>query len=1044
MQLLNNNRADKRSYNYSSDNPLAPDWEALADQYCGDEVLLEYEGDSIAIVRMQDKKNTNTFSNEMVAGLISAFRKIKESKRIKVVVLTGYENVFCMGGTNSQLNDIADQKCHFSDTPFLYRGLLEMDIPIISAMSGHASGGGMLFGLYGDIVLMSEESVYSAVFTKYGFTPGMGATWVLTEHFGRHLANEMMYTAASFTGKQLHEMGAQVIVKKQSEVFKEAMRIARLIADKPLITLNVLKREMSGRIINNLLECIDREEAMHALTFTQPEVKKRISRFYPDNSKESTASSIPEISKPVSLVASTTALKNQSIVSKNADVQKIQDAITLIVGKILHIEIEDISETAVFRDIGIDSISSVEIIRDVNETFGIDLDAVTLYDYTNIKSLSNHIADLISGNESSLVSLDSVKTTSLRNNNSEIEKTLISITGNILHINEDEVNCEISFSEMGVDSISGVEIIRDVNETFGIDLDAVTLYDYPTITDMSKFIAERVKSEDPPCVDKIDQKHNENDTASFFFKSSAVYGRSEKDNVNSERRAHVLLNQKNISEPKSEQDRKISKPQLKMHSVRSTHAEKTICIDTKKPELNKLKNKSSNRENIVAGYGKSEDIAIIGMSGRFPGAKNTAQFWDNLKNGVNSVTRIPHNRWHADAYYDPDPEALNKTYSIYGGFLDNVESFDPLFFNISPHEAKSMDPQQCVFLEQAWCALEDAGYADSSMSNMRCGVFVGAAHGDFDQQLRMNNADKTAEAFSGTSSAILSARISYLLNLKGPSISIDTACSSSLVAIHQACQSLRLGESDMALAGGARLMFTPTLHIQTSKMNMLSHSGRCWTFDNRADGTIMSEGVGVVVLKPLRSAIKDGDHIYGVIKGSGVNQDGKTNGITAPSAQSQCDLELDVYRRFGINPADITYVEAHGTGTKLGDPIEVKALTEAFREYTDKKQFCAIGSVKTNIGHTTMAAGVASVIKVLLSMQHQHIPPSINYETPNEHIDFASSPFRVNTELCKWEAPYGKKRIAAVSAFGFSGTNCHIVIEEPPTIDEMSEYLEGE
>lgn len=1047
MQLLNNDRLKKRSYNYSSDNPLAPDWEALADQYCGDEVLLEYEGDSIAIVRMQDKKNTNTFSNEMVAGLISAFRKIKASKNIKAVVLTGYDNVFCMGGTKSQLNDIADQKCHFSDTPFLYRGLLEMDIPIISAMSGHASGGGMLFGLYGDIILMSEESVYSAVFTKYGFTPGMGATWVLVERFGLHIANEMMYTAASFTGKQLHEMGAQVIVKKQGEVFNEALRIARLIADKPLVTLNVLKREMSGRIIDNLLDCIDREEAMHALTFTQPEVKKRISRLYPDNTKESVAPSTIETSKPVRLVAATKASNNQSKSANNADVQKIKDAVTSIVGKILHIEIEDISETSVFKDIGIDSISSVEIIRDVNETFGIDLDAVTLYDYTNIDSLSDHIFKLIGDSKSSLVSSESLKTTSQKNNYSEIENTLISITGNILHINEDEVNCEISFREMGIDSISGVEIIRDVNEAFGIDLDAVTLYDFPTIIDMAKYIAERVKGEELPCVEKTDQQQNENDKSSFFFKSSAVYGRAAKENVNSERRNHVLLNSKNISAPKLEQDHKLSnmaKPQLKMRSVSSNHAAKTICTDMKKNELSKLKNTFSKRKDIVSEYGKSEDIAIIGMSGRFPGAHNTAQFWENLKNGVNSVTRIPSNRWDADTYYDPDPEAPNKTYSIYGGFLDDVESFDPLFFNISPHEAQSMDPQQCVFLEQAWCALEDAGYADSSMSNMRCGVFVGAAHGDFEQQLRMNNADKTAEAFSGTSSAILSARISYLLNLKGPSISIDTACSSSLVAIHQACQSLRLGESDMALAGGARLMFTPTLHIQTSKMNMLSHSGRCWTFDDRADGTIMSEGVGVVVLKPLRAAIKDGDHIYGVIKGSGVNQDGKTNGITAPSAQSQRDLELDVYRRFGIDPSDITYVEAHGTGTKLGDPIEVKALTESFREYTDKKQFCAIGSVKTNIGHTTMAAGVASVIKVLLSMQHQQIPPSINYEIPNEHIDFASSPFRVNTELCKWDVPYGKKRMAAVSAFGFSGTNCHIVIEEAPTINEMSEYLEGE
>ena len=294
----------------------------------------------------------------------------------------------------------------------------------------------------------------------------------------------------------------------------------------------------------------------------------------------------------------------------------------------------------------------------------------------------------------------------------------------------------------------------------------------------------------------------------------------------------------------------------------------------------------------------------------------------------------------------------------------------------------------------------------------------------------------------GNYGSFLSARIAYFLNLTGPNIVIDTACSSSLVAIHQACQSIILGESEMAIAGGVSLLATPNFHIACSKSEMLAADGKCRAFDDGASGMVTGEAVGVVVLKSMSAAISDGDHIYGVIKGSAVNYDGRTNGITAPSAISQTRLETEVYDKFHIDPENISYVEAHGTGTKLGDPIEVMALTDAFRKYTDKRQYCAIGSVKSNIGHTLTAAGVASLIKVLLCMKNNQLVPSINYSVCNQHINLKESPFFVNTQLRSWTSEYEKPRIAAISSFGLSGTNCHMIVQEAPV--QLSERIRKE
>ncbi|ESQ08587.1 MAG: hypothetical protein N838_21930, partial [Thiohalocapsa sp. PB-PSB1] len=439
-----------------------------------------------------------------------------------------------------------------------------------------------------------------------------------------------------------------------------------------------------------------------------------------------------------------------------------------------------------------------------------------------------------------------------------------------------------------------------------------------------------------------------------------------------------------------------------------------------------------------AGNGqRARDIAIIGMSGIFPDAGDVHAYWDNLRQGRDSVREIPAERWGLEGFYDPDVSTPNRSYSKWGGFLSGIDQFDPLFFSISPREAELMDPQQRLFLQVAWQALEDAGYSPQRLKNSKCGVFVGCWGGDYRNIVSEQRIPPDLYFFSGNAAPILAARISYLLDLKGPSMAIDTACSASLVAIHEACESIWQGTSRMALAGGVTLQTTKEFHILTSKANMLSKDGKCFAFDHRANGFVPGEAVGAVLLKPLQDAERDGDHIYAVIKGSGINQDGKTNGITAPSAPSQTELECEVYDRFGIHPESISYIEAHGTGTQLGDPIEIQALTDAFRRYTSDTGYCAIGSVKTNIGHTQLAAGMAGLIKILLCMQHRKLVPSLHYEEANGHIDFVDSPFYVNTEYRDWQAHSGEPRRAAISAFGFSGTNAHLVIEEyaPPPLD---------
>ncbi len=423
------------------------------------------------------------------------------------------------------------------------------------------------------------------------------------------------------------------------------------------------------------------------------------------------------------------------------------------------------------------------------------------------------------------------------------------------------------------------------------------------------------------------------------------------------------------------------------------------------------------------------DVAVVGIACRYPGAADKDAFWNLLQEGRSGITRVPAERWNPADHLAGLARPEQREAVQWGGFVEGVDRFDPLFFNLSPREAELMDPQQRLFLEEAWHVFEDAGLSDRRLKGARCGIFIGAGQGDYSRHLPMDDpAQVTGQLLLGNTASILVSRIAYLLDLHGPAVALDSACSSALVAADMGFRAIRDGSCDLALVGGVNLMTTPQMHVMTAASGMLAADGHCRTFDDAASGFVPGEGIGLLVLRRLDHAQADGDRIYGLLRAAGTNQDGKTSGITAPSSTSQEMLELDVWRRFGVDPADFGYIEAHGTGTRLGDPIEIDALTRAFAAYTQRRQDCPIGSVKTNIGHTLASAGAAGLIKTLLALYHGVIPPSLNFNTPNRHIDFSQTPFFVPTSALLWR----ERRLAAVSSFGFSGTNAHIVLAAAP------------
>jgi len=461
----------------------------------------------------------------------------------------------------------------------------------------------------------------------------------------------------------------------------------------------------------------------------------------------------------------------------------------------------------------------------------------------------------------------------------------------------------------------------------------------------------------------------------------------------------------------------------------------TDTADQLRRALSALKEMRLRLEAAEAAASKArEPIAIIGMGCRLPGASNPDELWELVRDGRDAIVETPADRWDHRTIFDEAPDAPGKVATRWGGFLDGIDRFDASFFAISPREAEQMDPQQRLMLEVAWEALEDGGQAVDRLAGTSTGVFIGV-HSHSNDYYAVQSTDPTGlDLYSGTgtSHSVISGRLSYLLDLRGPSLAIDTACSSSLVAIHLAVGSLRSGESSLAIAGGVNVMIDPTFTMVASRMRMMSPSGRCRPFDAGADGFVRAEGCATVILKRLSDAIADGDRIHAVIAGSATTQDGRSNGLTAPNGLSQQAVVRAALADANLSPDSVDVIETHGTGTPLGDPIEVEALASVFGAgAAEPSPAIALGALKSNVGHTEGAAGVAALVKTVMSIRAGEVTPVVHYEQPNPHIAIDSGRFAIPTEATPWPSR-GERRVAGVSSFGWSGTNAHLVVTEAP------------
>jgi acyl transferase domain-containing protein len=464
----------------------------------------------------------------------------------------------------------------------------------------------------------------------------------------------------------------------------------------------------------------------------------------------------------------------------------------------------------------------------------------------------------------------------------------------------------------------------------------------------------------------------------------------------------------------------------------SVEADQTASLSPIKRALRAVEDMQAKLDAID--YAKHEPIAIIGMGCRFPGGANSPeQFWHLLRDGVDAITEVPPDRWNIDDYYDPDPNAPGKMYNRAGGFLDQIDRFDPLFFGISAREAASLDPQQRLLLEVSWEALEQANQSGDRIFNSATGVFIGICTNEYKKVMWDVGGAAHIDAFcaSGNALSVAAGRLSYVLGLKGPNLAVDTACSSSLVAVHLACQQLRLGECRMALAGGVNLLLSPETNIAFAKTQVLDPDSRCKTFDASASGYVRGEGCGVIVLKRLSDAFNDGDTVLAVIRGSAVNHNGRSGSLVAPNGPSQQAVLRQALENGKVDPAAVSYIEVQGTSPALGQPVEIGALEAVFAKGRTPDRPLRVGSVKTNLGHLEGASGIASLIKVVLCLQHGEIPPHLHFQQPNPHINWQSLPFTVPTERTSW-LPNSEPRLAGVSSFGFSGTNAHVILAEAP------------
>lgn len=591
-----------------------------------------------------------------------------------------------------------------------------------------------------------------------------------------------------------------------------------------------------------------------------------------------------------------------------------------------------------------------------------------------------------------------------------VQDELTRIVMNFLKLDADDVDLDSILLDLGFDSIGLTTFSNSVNDIYGLDVTPVLFFEYPNIREIANYIATEHS-------DEVRRVHNR-------ASSTAASGKA--DSIAESNDVQAVESPLDIGKGWTDSP---AKQEVKQAGDGGLSAERRFI---------------------------EMPIAIVGMSGVMPQSDNLEEFWENLRNAKNNmVTVIPEDRWSWQDYYGDPLEEENKTKAKWGGFMRSVDKFDPLFWGISPREAQMMDPQQRIFLESVWGAIEDAGHKVSDLAGTRTGLFVGASTRDYIDLMASLNVELDGYSASGTSHAVLANRVSFLLDLRGPSAPLDTACSSSLVALHRAIESIHTGSSDMAIVGGVQVMLTPAGHISFSAAGMLAADGKCKTFDERGDGYVRGEGSGAILIKPLTKAEADGNHIYAVVKATAENHGGRATMLTAPNPNSQAELLVEAYDKAEVDPSTVGYIECHGTGTSLGDPIEVQAMKKAFSELYKKHNkappdtpHIGLTSAKTNIGHLETAAGIAGILKVLLSIKHREIPALLHFEKLNPYINISGTPFYMVDKTQPWKAIQGDDGNplplrAGISSFGFGGANVHIVLEEYRDSRETNKKAEG-
>ncbi|MCO1604751.1 beta-ketoacyl synthase N-terminal-like domain-containing protein, partial [Desulfosporosinus nitroreducens] len=673
---------------------------------------------------------------------------------------------------------------------------------------------------------------------------------------------------------------------------------------------------------------------------------------------------------------------------------KIQASLIRSVAEILKVEVNDIDSYSELNEYGFDLVMLTEFVNQLNQKYKLELTADLLYEYPTIHSFAEYLAkeykavfiEQFETKASSIqtkAKIQQVKQGVLR------EKTLHQLKllfGEVTKLDASKIDTDEPLENYGIDSMLIIKLNHKLASLFG-ELSKTLFFEYQTLRALTEYFITDYTQE--------------------------------------------CMKWTGVSEQIS---LALEKPSTVLH-----FADQFTVLTSVKGR----RTLSRSLNAMVPNIRTQESIAIIGISGRYPHARNLTEYWNNLKLGKNCISEIPAERWALEEFFHKDPQeavAQGKSYSKWGGFVEGFANFDPLFFNISPREAINMDPQERMFIEASWQVFEDAGYTREQLLaqyNGRIGVFVGITKTGFDlygpELLKQGEKIYLRTSFSSVAN-----RISYLFNLQGPSMPIDTMCSSSLTAVHEACEHLHQRECEMALAGGVNLYLHPSNYIELCAQQMLSSDGQCKSFGKGGNGFVPGEGVGAVLLKPLSRAIADHNHIYAIIRSTSINHGGKTNGYTIPNPIAQSELIRTALDKAGVNARTISYIEAHGTGTELGDPIEITGLTQAFRKDNQDSQFCAIGSVKSNIGHLEAASGIAGITKIVLQMKNQMLVPSLHAEELNSNINFEKTPFVVQQELAEWKRPVINMngvtrefpRIAGISSFGAGGSNAHVVIEE--------------